>query len=236
MPTLPSDAITEPLADGEVPQALMGVVRDWPAAVGSQWVYRYGEYMRGGNRVATWEGGVITRTIVAAWQLAPDVMLSRISEVRVANRPGAEAHRSSSYLYTFRDGLVFDLKDVSLEQARLILSGRAHEAGPAPFHEERYLNEVFRLPVDAWLSPSPEDFERNAVVREAPLDSAVGRLDDCHVVQVPGYYASVTFHRYCRGVGVVRMDDLPGATSYCGARVLELVEYTLPTLMPVGER
>jgi hypothetical protein len=242
-PPVPADAVAIPLGLGEVPAALVDVARDWPAAVGSRWVYRVGSTGYGWPDLTTaWSSGRITETVDAAWQIAPDVMVSRINrQVTIAGPPDwTPRERDTANLesdgfwegnrfrYTFRNGLVADLKALSLAEARAVLG---EVTQPTPQAEDYYaaLGGFLRLPIRP-----PEALAADVLVRQdSAQDTAVGRFDDCYAVRKLVSLAGADYVRLCRGVGVVRRDGFNCKSMYGGSSVQELIDYSLPAIKPV---
>ncbi len=211
--------------------------------MGSQWVYRVGHTGYGWPDLATgWASGRITETIDAAWQIAPDVMVSRINRQETyagppdwipREREAANLERDSfwegnRFRYTFRNGLVADLKALSLAEARAVL-GETPPPTPPVEDAAAALGEFLRLPVRPPVAPAIAILVRQDVAQ----DTAVGRFEGCYVVKQPVSAGGVDLARLCRGVGVVRRDGFNCKSMYGGSRVQELIDFTLPAIRPV---
>jgi hypothetical protein len=221
LPDLPRDASApKPLARGEVPAALLDLVREYPLVHGAQWVYRRADHS---NNVRS-SHGVITNTIDAAWQIAPDVMIVREQRVGSAGIERRWYNRPSRFWFVFPEGIVGDLQGATLDAAREALREPASPTSTASPRPEISIREA--LPIPPRLTERV-DYGRE-IQREEAMNAPAGTFPSCHLIRDILNAGNSSASWLCRGVGYVR-HEYPGCSTMYGSHMtLELIRYTLP--------
>jgi hypothetical protein len=232
-PRLPSDATTlRPLAAGEVPAALADAVRAVPYVNGARWEYRFPRsfWVVGDVR---WTRHVITRTIDAAWQIAPDAMLVRQRQQISKGGHLDGDHPPTKYWFVFPEGIVGDLGQASVAEARGTLAApkATWEPGTRPKVE---INEVLRLPLRA------PDIWANwwfAVQGRGSVAVRAGNFASCFSVEgrTEGGAGDGSVGWLCPGVGHALYMVMHRGPSYGQTDTMELREYSIPPITRVGD-
>jgi hypothetical protein len=227
LPTQPAGAGTpRPLARGEVPSALLDVVRDYPLVNGSQWVYRMVSH---GNNVR-WSRQTVTRTIDAAWMLSPEVMLLRQRQQASGGAQLPWYNEPTQYLYVFPEGISGNINGMSIESARAALATMAPPTKEPDGWPKLPIGDAIRFPLRA---PERVDYTRE-MERQEPIAVAAGTFPSCFVVRDILNAGNSSAKWLCRDVGFVR-EEYPGcSTMHGGHTTLELLRYSIPTFRPLG--
>jgi hypothetical protein len=227
LPTFAPDAATpRPLARGEVPESLVAAVREYPLVNGAQWVYR----MVSHRDNIHWARHVLTSTIDAAWQIAPDAMLVRERQEVSAGGELPWYNGSSRYWYVFPEGVAGGLNGAAIPKARAALATVTPAAMAQGGWPKIAVGEALRFPLRA---PERLDYTRE-MEREEPMRGPAGSFPACFVVRdvLGGGNSSAGW--LCRGVGYVRF-EYPGCSTMYGAHTtMELLRYTIPRFRPVA--
>jgi hypothetical protein len=225
-PTPPADlASLRPLEVGEVPAALVETVREVPLVKGAEWVY---DHVTQGFGVY-WTRDVVTRTIDAAWEIAPDAMLVReLHQSSAGDRPVHDP--SWRYWFVYPEGITGDQGRATIAEARGTL---AAPQATFPWGNQPKVSLEQPLPI-----PLRAPDLRGAsfqVVREALLEVPAGAFRSCFVTTQSEGGGSGSTNWVCRGVGTALYEAQRCFGTSGGTENMELLRYRIPEIRPVGE-
>ena len=220
-----------PLAEGEVPAAIMNTARTLPLVDGAWWRYRTSFLSNG----AYWKRSERTIRVQRSERIAPDIVRSELSISPYDAQSVSVFENTSPWWYLFTNGAASrperrDMPVTTLDDARTFMAWLALEPSRRDLSIESPFQDVVQFPVKVGEQPVYRWEHIDFVDR----DVLGTRIKNCAVYHMILSAAITAEHTLCPGVGLVRSETpFLGKWWSGGLMVEELMDYHVPELVEI---